>query len=66
MKLFRDGDTRMLICMDAAGMGLDIPDIDIIIQWGVSSILTFSGWYQRGGRASCDPRCSGLFILYYQ
>ena len=46
MKLFRDGDTRILICMNAAGMGLDILDIDIVIQWGVSSILTFSGWYQ--------------------
>jgi superfamily II DNA helicase RecQ len=33
MERFRTGDTRILICTDAAGMGLDIPDIEIVIQW---------------------------------
>ncbi|KAF8968226.1 P-loop containing nucleoside triphosphate hydrolase protein [Flammula alnicola] len=35
MKLFREGQVRLLVCTDAAGMGCDIPDVDIVVQWKV-------------------------------
>ena len=32
-------------------MGLDIPDIERIIQWKLSEYLTMNCWWQRAGRA---------------
>ncbi|KAJ3775008.1 P-loop containing nucleoside triphosphate hydrolase protein [Lentinula raphanica] len=46
---------------DAVGMGIDIPDIYIVIQYGVPASL--SSWYQRLGRAVRDLTLDGCAIL---
>ncbi|KAF7372275.1 ATP-dependent DNA helicase Q-like 3 [Mycena venus] len=33
MALFRAGVIRVLVCTDAAGMGCDLPDIELAVQW---------------------------------
>lgn len=61
MKLFHQGKVRVLVCTDAAGMGCDIPDIDIVVQWKVPKNI--SSWVQRAGRAARAPRRHGLAIM---
>ncbi|KAJ3730830.1 P-loop containing nucleoside triphosphate hydrolase protein [Lentinula raphanica] len=46
---------------DAVGMGIDIPDIYMVIQYGVPASL--SSWYQRLGRAVRDLTLDGCAIL---
>ncbi|KAG9083817.1 hypothetical protein FS749_005711, partial [Ceratobasidium sp. UAMH 11750] len=47
MKLFQLGVIRVLICTDAAGMGCDISNVEIVIQW---RIVALSILIQRWGR----------------
>ncbi|KAK6996361.1 hypothetical protein R3P38DRAFT_2800062 [Favolaschia claudopus] len=49
MKQFRKGKIKILVSTEAAGMGADIPDITLIIQFGVPKSLAI--WTQRAGRA---------------
>ncbi|KAI0744930.1 P-loop containing nucleoside triphosphate hydrolase protein [Earliella scabrosa] len=46
---FREGEVNILCATEAAGMGMDIPDIDISVQFLAASSL--SVWMQRAGRA---------------
>ncbi|KAI0072890.1 P-loop containing nucleoside triphosphate hydrolase protein [Panus rudis PR-1116 ss-1] len=61
MLCFREGSIRILVCTDAAGMGCNIPDIDIVIQWQLPA--TLSNWVQRAGRAARGYGRKGLAIL---
>ncbi|KAF8952569.1 P-loop containing nucleoside triphosphate hydrolase protein [Flammula alnicola] len=61
MKLFQEGKIRILVCTDAAGMGCDIPDIDIVVQWKVPKNI--SSWVQRAGRAARAPGRQGLAVM---
>ncbi|KAJ7114322.1 P-loop containing nucleoside triphosphate hydrolase protein [Mycena epipterygia] len=61
MKQFRKGKIKILIATEAAGMGADIPDIELIIQFGVPSSL--SVWTQRAGRAGRSPELHARAIL---
>ncbi|KAJ7774230.1 P-loop containing nucleoside triphosphate hydrolase protein [Mycena maculata] len=61
MKQFRKGKIKILIATEAAGMGADIPDIELIIQFGVPSSL--SVWVQRAGRAGRSPELHARAIL---
>ncbi|KAF8207647.1 P-loop containing nucleoside triphosphate hydrolase protein [Mycena galopus ATCC 62051] len=49
MRQFQRGKIKILIATEAAGMGADISDIELIIQFGVPSSLAV--WTQRAGRA---------------
>ncbi|KAJ7103240.1 P-loop containing nucleoside triphosphate hydrolase protein [Mycena belliarum] len=49
MKDFRRGKIKILVATEAAGMGADISDIELIVQFGVPSSLAV--WTQRAGRA---------------
>ena len=53
--LFRRGVCRYLVCTEVVGMGLDIPDIERVIQWKLSECLTINCWWQRAGRAGRNP-----------
>jgi hypothetical protein len=64
--LLRNGICRIMVCTDAVGMGLDVPDIARVIQWGVAPWLSLSGWWQRAGRAARDPTLQGLAAIYYE
>ncbi|KAJ6584713.1 P-loop containing nucleoside triphosphate hydrolase protein [Mycena capillaripes] len=56
MTLFKAGIVRVLVCTDAAGMGCDIPDIELVVQWKMPANL--SAWVQRAGRAARDVPAS--------
>ncbi|KAJ7082951.1 P-loop containing nucleoside triphosphate hydrolase protein, partial [Mycena belliarum] len=61
MALFKAGIVRILVCTDAAGMGCDIPDIELVVQWKAPANL--SSWVQRAGRAARGPGTVGMAIL---
>ncbi|KLO06209.1 P-loop containing nucleoside triphosphate hydrolase protein, partial [Schizopora paradoxa] len=61
MQEFRDGYVRILVCTDAAGMGCNIPDIDVVVQWKLPE--KFSSFIQRAGRAARGEGRTGLAIL---
>ncbi|KAI0041358.1 P-loop containing nucleoside triphosphate hydrolase protein, partial [Auriscalpium vulgare] len=61
MKLFYAGIVRVLVCTDAAGMGCNIPDIDLVVQWKLPPSL--SAWVQRAGRAARGAGRTGKAIL---
>ncbi|KAE9385324.1 P-loop containing nucleoside triphosphate hydrolase protein [Gymnopus androsaceus JB14] len=61
MRLFRTGEVRVLICTDAAGMGCNLPDVDVVVQWRLPE--TISSFVQRAGRAARAPNRRGLAIL---
>ncbi|KAJ7625926.1 hypothetical protein FB45DRAFT_1005199 [Roridomyces roridus] len=47
--------------IDAAGMGCDIPDIALVVQWKLPQNL--SSWVQRAGRAARGPGKEGLAVM---
>ncbi|KAF8867590.1 P-loop containing nucleoside triphosphate hydrolase protein, partial [Infundibulicybe gibba] len=61
MQLFKDGDIRILICTDAAGMGCNIPDVDVVVQWKLPASV--SSFVQRAGRAARAKNHTGLAVL---
>jgi hypothetical protein len=65
LQALRDGTCRIMVCTDAVGMGLDVPDIERVVQWRVPPWLTVSGWWQRAGRAARHPDRKGMAIIYY-
>lgn len=56
------GATRILVRTDAAGMGVDIPDIQVIIQWKTARHLSLAGLVQRIGRAGRDDPVDAIAI----
>lgn len=63
---FRLGITRIFICTDAVGMGVDIPDVDRVIQWKIPEYLSISGLWQRIGRAARDAGRCGIGIVFFE
>lgn len=77
MELFKEGLVRILVCTDAAGMvgnainkwietdqitkGCNIPDIDIVVQWKLTT--TVSSFVQRAGRVARAAGRTGLAVL---
>ena len=59
LKDLRDGQVRVLCCTVAAGMGCDIPDIEVAVIYGVESFVSF---VQKGGRAGRDGRIEAKMI----
>ncbi|KAK6984117.1 hypothetical protein R3P38DRAFT_2576560 [Favolaschia claudopus] len=61
MSLFKAGVIRVLVCTDAAGMGCDLPNIALVVQWKVPQ--TVSAWIQRAGRAARRQGMLGLAVM---
>ncbi|KAH9914216.1 P-loop containing nucleoside triphosphate hydrolase protein [Fomitopsis serialis] len=55
------GPIRILVCTDAAGMGCNVPDVDVVIQWKLPA--TLSNFIQRAGRAARARNRTGIAIL---
>ncbi|CAA7263222.1 unnamed protein product [Cyclocybe aegerita] len=52
MRAFKEGSVRILVCTDAAGMGCNIPDIDLVVQWKLpTSVSAFVQWAGRAARS---------------
>ncbi len=49
-----DSFIRCLVATCAFGMGVDIPDVELVIHWGASS--TVLSYWQEVGRAGRDGR----------
>lgn len=64
MQYFLDGDCRILVCTDAAGMGMDIPNIQIVVQFRISKNLTLADLWQRLGRCARDQKIHGLAVVF--
>jgi superfamily II DNA/RNA helicase len=58
------GKTRITICTDAFGLGVNVKDIARVIQWHVDHKLTIFSLYQRIGRAARNPALLGTAIIY--
>lgn len=57
-----DSKLRVIFCTSAFGLGVNVPDIDMIINWGAPrSVEEFMQEFGRGGR---DGR-SSMSVLYY-
>ena len=59
LKNLRDGAVQVLCCTVAAGMGCDIPDIEVAIIYGVDSFVSF---VQKGGRAGRDGKIDAKMV----
>ncbi|CAA7269640.1 unnamed protein product [Cyclocybe aegerita] len=61
MRAFKEGSVRILVCTDAAGMGCNIPDVDLVVQWKLpTSVSAFVQW---AGRAARSHDHLGLAVL---
>jgi hypothetical protein len=64
MRLFKAGDSRILVCTDAAGMGMDIRNINIVIQFKLTEQLSLADLWQRLGRCARDQTIEGLALVF--
>ena len=66
MHSFIEGYTRVLVCTDAAGMGVNIPDIKVIIQWKLAEHLTIAALWQRIGRAGRNQSLCAVSVVFVE
>ncbi|KAF9537693.1 P-loop containing nucleoside triphosphate hydrolase protein, partial [Agrocybe pediades] len=64
LEAFRNGEIKILLTTEAAGMGCDIPDIVRVVQFMVPKNM--SVWMQRAGRAGRNPSISAHAVLLVQ
>jgi superfamily II DNA/RNA helicase len=65
MNAFKQGLCRILFATEVAGMGIDFPSVERVIQWRVGPNLSISGILQCLGRASRRSGTQGVFLLFY-
>jgi len=65
MNAFRTELCRILFTTEVAGMGIDFPYVERVIQWRVGAHLSISAVLQRLGRGSRSLGMQGVFILYH-
>lgn len=63
---FRNRDTGILICTNATGIGINIPNITRVIQWKWSEQLTFTILMQHIGQAERNLRIAAVTILFIE
>lgn len=61
---FDSGNTRILVCTDAAGMGVNLQDVVRAIQWKILEHLTLAALLQRIGRAGRDQAMPAVAIVF--
>ncbi|KAJ7159876.1 P-loop containing nucleoside triphosphate hydrolase protein, partial [Mycena crocata] len=64
MEKFRNGEIKILLTTEAAGMGCDIPHVEQVVQFMVPSSLSI--WMQRAGRAGRNILIAARAILLVQ
>ena len=65
MDLFQKGICRILVCTEACGMGVDVADVERVVQWGVTPRVNLSTIIQRMGRAARKSHMQGVGILFH-
>lgn len=64
IKELMSGECRIVICTDAFDMDIDISDIEVMIQLGVSEIISCISSAQRIGRAARDPNLMDVAVIF--
>ena len=60
----RSGETRVWVCTECAGLGINLRDILRSFQWKVSKHLTLPDLLQRLGRAGRDPTLQAVAMVF--
>lgn len=63
---FRLGNTRILVCAEAAGMGVNIQNVARVIQWKIADHLVLAALVQRIGRAGRDKTLPAVAIIFVE
>ena len=59
---FRNNKTEIIFATNAFGMGIDIPDIRVVVHFMLPESL--EQYYQEIGRAARDGKCANAYLMY--
>jgi hypothetical protein len=66
LSMFKTGECRIVIATEAFGLGVHIPNILRVIQWGLCEKVNAANLFQRVGRAARDNSYIGTAVIYIQ
>jgi len=62
--LLKISEARLVFCTDSMSLGVNIPDVARVIQWGVTKKVDMNSLVQRIGRAARNQEIQGLAVVY--